>query len=213
MKQALSTLQLLACALLFSGCASISFHDLKEANASQRPLREEKAGLIVSCQLITAPEEVAFFFGSNLIGQKILPVVVYLENKGKDTFTLVPERAEVTFEDGSTLVHMPWRTVPERLYFSYWRAVPGFLFVLVPGFVIASSVTSTNERISDHYHRLAIEEVALPPNAKAQGVLFFTPPSGKPFRIKAAAMGVDVRLQFQCRSEGRTTPQDVCFHL
>lgn len=213
MKQALSTPHLLACAFLFAGCASISFHDLKESGASQRPLREEKAGLILSCQLITAPEEVAFFFGSDLIGQKILPVVVYLENKGKDTFTLVPERTEVTFEDGSMLVHMPWRAVPERLYFSYWRAVPGFFFVLVPGFIIASSVTSTNERISDHYHRLAIEETALPPNAKAQGVLFFAPPPGKPFRIKAAPMGVDVRVQFQCRSEGRTTPLDVWFHL
>jgi hypothetical protein len=213
MKRALSTMFLPACALALAGCASINLHDIKESSASQRPLREEKAGLVVSCQLITAPEEVAFFFGDDLTAGDLLPVVVYLENKGQDAFTLTPGRAQLVFEDGSTLVHVPWRTVAEGISFSYWRALPGYFFVLIPGFVIASSVTSTNERINDHYQRLALEEVALPPNAKTQGVLFFAPPEGRALRLDAAARGVDVHLEFQHRAGQGTTPCDVWFHL
>ncbi len=200
-------------ALLPIGCASIGFHELTEPPARRQQVHEEKAGLIVSCRLVTAPEEAEFFFGADLIDLDILPVVVRIENTSPDAFTLSAAGARVTLEDGSTLVHLPWRAVPEALSFSYWRAVPGFLLAIIPGLVIADSVSLTNERIAGHYRRLAIEEAALPPGAKAQGVLFFSPPEGGRLRIEPSACGADVRLPFVRRAGRDPAPCVILFHL
>ncbi|HAK94517.1 MAG TPA: hypothetical protein DCM87_05825 [Planctomycetes bacterium] len=200
-------------ALLSIGCASISLHELVQPPARERQVREENAGLAVVCRLVAAREEAEFFFGADLIGMGILPVIVRIENTSGDAFALSAAGARVTLEDGSTLVHLPWSAAAEAVSFSYWRAVPGFLFAVIPGLVIADSVSMTNERIAGHYRRMAIEEAALPPGAGALGVLFFIPPDGGKLRIEAAARGADVRLPFVRRAEPDAAPCEIVVRL
>ncbi len=195
-----------------TGCASVSFEEFKEVKASQKPCREEKEGLIISCRPILSAEESTFFFGFNLLDYRILPVVVYLENNGKDNFTFQPEKFSLASETGTTLCWMPWRTVQEDIAFSCWRSVPGFPFALLPGFLILNSVLTTNDRISANYHSKAIDEITLPPGASTQGVVFLKPERNASLDTNDIA-SADAWLHFLQRRKQRTVPFSMCFHL
>ena len=203
---------LVAALSVLNGCASVSFDEFKDVKASRWPEREEAGGLIVSCRPVTAPEEVEFFFSSNLIEYNILPVAVYLENRGSDTITFKPEEIVLTHEDGSTLKPLPWRTVHERVAFSYTRAVPGFFFCIIPGFMIAHSVSVANERLQHNYHRKALEEFSLPPGDHVQGVVFLCSPEEHELAV-GKLEGADMRLLFLRRNDQQTSSFEVFFHL
>ena len=199
-------------AFLAMGCASVEFQELREERASSRAAREDNAGLIVSCRPITAREEVLFFFGVDVLGQNILPVVVYMENTGEDTFTFRPAEMRLVPEDSTPLHHLPWQGAHERVAFSYWRAVPGFFFVLFPGFIITSSVSTANERLLHRFRSLTLDEMNLTPGAHTQGVVFLARRDGGPLNLKALP-GSDIRLPFLRRTGTRTLTAEVVFYL
>ncbi len=200
-------------ALLPLGCVSISLHELTPPAEHGRAVRNGEAGLAAACRLVTAPEEARFFFGADLIALGILPLIVQLENASGDTLRFSASDARVTLADGATLVHLPWSAAAEAASFSYWRAVPGFLFAVIPGLVIADSVALTNARIAGHYRHLAVEEAALPPGARKLGAVFFAPRDGGKLDGEAAARGAEARLPFARRAEPNAAPRELLIPL
>ena len=194
------------------GCASVSFDDFKDVPASRCPQREEKKGIILSCRPITASQEVEFFFGTDLWEYGILPVTVHVENRSDGTVTFHPDRTVLRWEDGTELKTVPWRTVYEDVKFSYLRSLPGFLFALIPGFVIIHSVSAANERLSHNYHQKALEEFSLPPGDRVQGVLFLRPPEGTTLDRKKVE-GSDLKLAFTSRDKSTTSSFEMFFHV
>ncbi len=199
-------------ALALSGCASVSFDEFKEVPASRWPEREERHGLVVSVRPVVAHEEVEFFFSTNLLHYDILPVTVYLENRGEDTFAFDPENLLLTCEDGTELKPVSWRSVYDEVSFSYARSIPGFLFAILPGFMITHSVSVANERLSHNYHQKALEELNLPPGHHTQGVVFMKLHPEGPLDIEGLN-GADVRLFFTRRTGQRTSPVELFFHV
>jgi hypothetical protein len=206
------SLVLVGAVLGAASCASVSFDDFKDVRASHWPDREEQGGLVVSVRPVVAPQEVEFFFGANLLDYDIFPVTVYLENRGDDTVTFQPDGVLLTCEDGTTLTPIPWRSVSEEVTFSYARAVPGFFFAVIPGFLILHSVAVANERLSHNYHRKALEEFSLPPGDHVQGVVFLKPPAG--VSLDGGSLnGADMRLSFTRRTAQQTSPFEMFFHV
>lgn len=197
---------------ILPGCASVGFEAFKVAQAGQRPMREEKAGLIVSCRPITSAQEAAFFFGFNLLDRQVLPVLVYLENRSDDNFTFHPERLALHLENGDSLTYTAWRDVYGKVAFSYWRSLAGFPFALFPGFFIMHSVSSANERIAADYHGKSLDEITLTPGVHTQGVVFLSREDGEALDIQDIPCA-DFQLYFSQQTTHQTADFDVVFHL
>jgi hypothetical protein len=204
---------LLGATVVLAGCASVDFHEIKQEKASQRPYHEERDGLFISCEPITKSDLAVYHLGIDLPGYDVLPVVVYLENRGTaETFTFLPEDLLLLYEDGRRLKQVPWKDVYDDVCYSYWPSVPGFFLLIFPGFLIIGSAASANEDIANTYDRLSLDQVRLPPGERAQGVVFLRPEAGDWLRREGLSTA-DLRFMFQRSTGSRTVPVEVLYHL
>ncbi|MFN0059342.1 MAG: hypothetical protein ACKVX7_12880 [Planctomycetota bacterium] len=202
-------------ALVASGCASFAPRPLPRETADGMPYQTtDPGGIIFGVRLPESAEDVQRQFGRDLLGINILPVQVGLllrKNCTKD-FVVDPRSCMLEYEDGTSLTHIDYKLVKERAYFSQWRSLPAWLFLL-PGFFSSSSISAANEKMLQTYREMElVERITLRNNtSKAteeghNGVLFFT--SDKPIDLPRLRQGGWIQLTATIE-EGGSIPQEL----
>lgn len=145
----------LLAALLLTACASFRIVELPQREADVYPHAETRAGVSVAVDEIQEPERSRRYFGADLPGRGILPVLVVVSNHGEHRVAVRP----------ADLLLLQGRDVLDPLPVEIVKEIPKDRFGIV--------TDETEERIDELYEHLTLRETILAPGEHYQGVLFF----------------------------------------
>jgi hypothetical protein len=141
--------------------------------------RRDAEGLYVAVKDLSHPREASELFGRDLVRHGYVPVAVCLEldQRVNAVFDVRREDIQLCLRDGQRLSTAHPTSVVQEVRYSQARSIAGFFPLILPGFLIASSVRSANMSLESDYTRKALESVRMNPNHRSsQAVVFFKIP-------------------------------------
>lgn len=161
------------------GCATYRAAGIpSDPSPAETPLQEQKDRLVFGVDLPKDGEEIERLFGRNLLDFNVVPLQINLVNLGTEfDFRVKPEDVSLTYEDGRPLRQIGHEEVFERAYYSQWRSLVAWLFIL-PGFISSGAIANANDAMMRDYERKEqIDAIRLNANTDSEGVrsyLYFT---------------------------------------
>ena len=187
-----------ACALLMTACAPYRSLDLPVEPAHARTESQTKQGLVVAARLVGDPFASSHHFGADLRARGVVPVLVFLENRGEHSFEIRRAGFRVVLENGERFETIPPREVISSLQRS---KVPAYLLapLIVPPLLVARSIDEYNFDVAR-----SLTSKSLPSSLRFENedqpvckALFFHDPKGneRPFEeFESAALEVVVEV-------------------
>jgi hypothetical protein len=185
-------LVLAASTLLFSGCRRFQTLELPERPAHTQASRQEKEGLTVAAEVFADPLSVRHYFGPELWGARIFPVIISLENRGENTFEIQRQsftiwiegsaaaRASTSAEESGLFTPLSPQDVIAQCSRS---SLPAYLlapFLVFPAFLAHNDIDSYNLELAADLRRKALPAYYRLEEGDGllQGALFFRRPKG-----------------------------------
>ena len=168
------------CLLLAASCASYSARPLDPRESASAVIeRKEVQGLYVAVRDLSRPGESTQIFDRDLLSYGFVPVLLLLELDGqsKNSFDVRREDVRLCLRDGTRVSTVDPTVVAEEVRTSHFRSVLAF-FLIVPGFFVASSVSTANEQLLLDYQAKAMKSVRINPNMRSYGATLFFPVPG-----------------------------------
>lgn len=161
------------------GCASYSAKPLdSRQEASSIVEQREAEGLYVAVKDLSQPRSSLQYFDRDLFEYGYVPVLLLLEldRNTESVFDIRREDLQLCLRNGRRLESAEPSEVANRVAFSHFRSILGFLLVF-PGFILASSVNSANDQIEADYQTKSIKSIRINPNMRSfRAVVFFQIP-------------------------------------
>ncbi|MGH8631156.1 MAG: hypothetical protein ACREU7_10410 [Burkholderiales bacterium] len=150
---------------ILAGCAgSYQVVKLPEREADLYPLAQTKAGITIAIDEIKSASRARTYFGTDLVRNGIVPVVVVVSNYGEHRVNVKP--SDLMLHKGNEVID----PLPLEFVVAAAKRRHGFLRA------------KTIEQIDAFFNAVAFRETVLLPNETYQGVMFF--PSPKPERTR-----------------------------
>ena len=188
------------------GCSPVGTFSLPDDPTHARTNRQEREGLSVAAQLLLDPRSVQYHFGPDLRKEGIIPVFVYLENRGSSSFEIQRKSLSMILESGVRLEPISPRDVLERVHRS---TLPALLFapLVIPAIYMHRQIEDWNFQTAKTLH-----EKSLPPELRLEKgdrpiarAVFFQDPVG---RARLAHDFESAVIQAQIEVEGsRSRPE------
>jgi hypothetical protein len=187
-----------ACVLIATGCAPFRCLDLPAEPAHARTESQTRHGLTVAARWIGDAFASRHHFGADLRHRGFVPVLVFFEGAGEDSFDLRREGFRIVLENGERLEPAPPREVITSLQRS---KVPAYLLspLIVPPFLVARRIDEYNFEVARSFTAKSFPsslrfEKGDPPFCKA--VFFHDPLADErpPAEFESAALEVDVEI-------------------
>lgn len=118
-------------------------------------------------------------FGRDMSQEGILPILVYLQNKGAQPLTVSPSNISLVFQDGQVMRPTDPFTAAEK-----WGIKPGRYVAAGAGLGLAGvlSAKAAHEedraKLRQEYQQKGLKEVTLAKGESAQGFVYFYMPQG-----------------------------------
>jgi len=168
----------LATAVALSGCVSYRPTAAPIPQWGTMPHRQEAANALVSADPYTQPEKVKATFGGDLTAAGVLPVQVFVENRGAKRLLVRPSDAVLEFADGRQIAPAGAFAAAAKMERSgkVIAATVGFGLL---GYLAASGAEDKARaaRLED-FQRKEFVEKRLEKNETAHGFLYFLTPPG-----------------------------------
>jgi hypothetical protein len=149
--------------LLLAGCAgSYRVVQVPHYGADLYPQSQTRSGITVAIDEMTAPERVERLFGTDLIGQGVLPVNVVVSNFGKQRVLLKP--SDILLYRGKEIID----PIPVEMVMGIAKRSKNLR-------------EATQGEVDKYLDGTLLKEAALYPNETYRGVMFFAVPPGKSF--------------------------------
>ena len=176
-------------ALMLSRCATFEpgmrYQDLTRPR--QPDATSVQQGLEVSVEQFASESKAEMAFDADVASYGILPLLVRVENKGSENFTVL--RSDIIASLGGQLLSpiMSNEAAKEAGTREYagkalgWTVATGPFFIFLWPATIAGSAAHTqsvNKRIVQHFENLAFNDARLKPNQTAAGFVYFKLPDG-----------------------------------
>ncbi|MBI4604889.1 MAG: hypothetical protein HY721_23245 [Planctomycetes bacterium] len=177
--------------------------------------QREAEGLYVAVKDLSRPRDSLQYFDRDLASYGFLPILVMLElDRGSEsTFDLRREDILLCLRDGTRLRSVDPEVVSEAVAFTHLRSAFGFV-LLVPGFIVASSVDRANGELESDYGSKAVKSVRVNPNMRSfRGVVFFQVPEDLEDAFTMEDAFVELKLNMQGRGGAIGKPLELPVHF
>jgi hypothetical protein len=176
-------------ACLLAGCASFepAFRTQDLMRARQPTVVQTQDGLEISVEEFASPHKSRQAFDAEVAAYGVLPLLVRLENKSSESFTVLAKQFRATLGDQNLELLYGAEAANQAATSEYagkalgWTVATGpFAIVLWPVTIAGSAAhtQSVNNRIRQHFSSLELTDALLRPNQSAAGFVYFKVPAG-----------------------------------
>lgn len=161
-----------------SGCAHYSSTSAPIPVVGSMPVCQTEGALEVGADPYIQPDRQKTVFGCDLNAVGILPIQVYVQNKGKDRLLIRPSDMVLEFPDGTQISPVGASAAAAKME-SIGRVVGASLAFGLIGMLAASKAEdkARADRLED-YRRKELQEAKLGKGDSAHGFLYFSPAQG-----------------------------------
>lgn len=179
-----------------AGCSATRLPDYSPLSAHQYTHRNTQNGLIVAIHPMTETSEIEHYFGTNLLANDILPVLVVVENRNADVSFILRKQEIQLLNEGSESHDASKRS--EAVGNDDAAMVVGVAaaaLISIPLILVSVGMESHNAEVRRNFAMKELQQTVVSPGDTKSGFVYFKlpKPTNSPDRWRFQIKAVDLK--------------------